>query len=636
MSLLEKTNMRGKRELLWWLGIPVLLLFWIFGPYWIWNLVHHVTPFWRVKLIGDIIFDTYFYLEWLGQAVSNIPFGGHLGWFASPLRWLAAALPASLRIDELWLVSRWISSVAFFYIGPWCFSQWTNLSRWQSRLFTLAFWASLLMVLGQRPGVFSWYWPLCVFGFTAIVKTERALDNNSIVKAISWSIAAVLASSIYNWFLMTIVVWLLVIWSVWFILKYPLAFRIVSSIGILLTPFFGWVATKWLFQPENLIHFQLYERHGLAYTRLPMIGNSLVAAFGWLSLIASSAVPKQWAGYFPAELKTLFVGFLVSFLLWIQSPFTSVYLHNDHFRSPIVLLSWFGLAIVWSLVQNRTDFELASKKHWFWLLNLGVLGLALYFIVSILVQPYAFNNDDLNVLHLSHWFVLFLAVSLLLMTRTSTRPIKVKYFWGILLIGSFLSGGIVQFVDYRREFGRREDLLRQEYLVAWVNANVPKHEFLCADPNTAQFISAHAARRVYPSLHTILLPEFESEHVRRLSILGSFYNYKAANQTEYYESAAKGYRWTACVQFSIPVKILRLFEVSDQALNKLMGCQKKIMEENWDKVETANQARNKEDRDLLEVCKKIIVPDSERDYWKIPSAYHEVRLRDGLSVWSSD
>jgi hypothetical protein len=103
--------------ILWWVGAPILIGLSIWAPYWVLNASAGVPGWWRIQVLPSGIFDTYAYLQWIGQVANGLDIGGQFRWFEWPLRALAWLMIPRVSIPELWFVTRWISTVTALWVG---------------------------------------------------------------------------------------------------------------------------------------------------------------------------------------------------------------------------------------------------------------------------------------------------------------------------------------------------------------------------------------------------------------------------------------------------------------------------------------------------------------------------------------
>src|SRR3989344_8825802 len=159
------THTRQQWErILWWAGSPIVIALLTFGPYWIRALVLGRPDWLRIPLVGDAVFDTAAYLQPIGHAALGIPEAALIGPFAALVSALATLFP-NASVAELWLITRWLSTLVGLWIGAWAVRSWSGLPVRASRYASALFWVSLVLVLGMKPGVVSWFLPMGFFGF---------------------------------------------------------------------------------------------------------------------------------------------------------------------------------------------------------------------------------------------------------------------------------------------------------------------------------------------------------------------------------------------------------------------------------------------------------------------------------------
>jgi hypothetical protein len=618
--------------LLWWIGVPVINALIIWAPYWIWNILNQQEPWWRVFIVTSGVFDTYAYLQWLGQAAHGLDIGGSFRWFATPLRWLTEPLLSVVSVPEAWFVTRWISTTVMVWIGSWCFSQWAQLERHAARFFSICFWISLVLVLGMRPGAYSWYLPIGFICIHFVLVAKKSLHESHWASAILYSVFAIFLSSVYSWFLIFTGLWLLTVWSIWLIQRAPRLSRWLFLSGTIVVVVGAcFIAPALVASPRWLLLHDFQERLGLAYTHLPYFSNSFLVIIGWLVVwIAYALIVNFKVEERVTEMVSAWIVLLFS---WLLSPFTGIYLHNDHFRTTVVMLSWMSLAMLWVLLSRQSSEEWPARmihRRIAVVILVASFAFTCLYLVRVAIRPYAFDGDTLNVVHMSHWFALAFGAFLLLASKR--RIHLARYFFPGLLIGSSLIGGVALAAVYRDVYHALPKQIVYRDSIEWIRKYVPITESMCTDPEYADFFGAHTERRVYPAETTSYLSEPTSEVIKRLIAILGFYNARDSGQADAFDYSSGLGRGTVCGQASSYVPWLKRFGYSAEAIDVLTGCPRVILQKLSD-VTTAAINNPVQDLDVfINACPWVIVPTDQQDYWNLPASYEE-RAFDGVSVW---
>lgn len=627
---------KNKELLLWWTGVPIVILFLILGPHWAWNIFYNQQPWWRVPIIGQMMFDVGAYLEWIGSTVTGIEYGGHIGWFENIIRLFASILPKDISVAELWFITRWISLVAAIWVGAWLFRIGALLEKKTARNLSVLFFISTWLVLGMRPAVYSWFLPFGFISIIACLSTGKHLREQRIGRAVAWSAVAWVAASIYIWFFIFFTLWTISLWTVWLIEKSRRMFYVIfvlATIGVgFLIPLLPYVIQT----PAAKIFYESYVRHGLSFTHLPLISNSFIVMLVWI-FFCSWLIPRATEGVLKKRLEEIHFGWIVLLLAWLLSSFTGVYIHNDHFRTPVLFLSWLTFAILWnSKTENflfTNDKNEACKKRAVRILPLiGTIVISGYFSFSYIVKPFTFDGDFLNIIHLSHWIVLFLASTYLYVLWTGlslTLLAKRKY---ILLLTSVAMGAMASISAYQREFKRLPDLIQKVPIITWVQNNVPSNEAICADPKTADELSPHLKRRLYLTQQSFLLKESHVDAYNRLIVFLSAYDATGAGQEEAFEYFLNGAPASACTQFSRFEASLHLLGIAPTKINSITGCDKTFLEQNKTALKKMFSQKTVQPNFSV-TCPWIIIPQDVRQFWRIPNGYSEHPVTPTISVW---
>ncbi|MFH1078532.1 MAG: hypothetical protein V1745_04635 [Patescibacteria group bacterium] len=634
--------------ILWWVGAPILIAIWVWAPHLVWNVSAGIPDWWRIPVLGAPVFDTYAYLQWLGQIATGLDIGGLFRWFEWPLRALTSVLYPHWSIPEMWLLTRWLSAVAMLWVSGWCVRKIGGLDLWPARLTSLCIWLSLMFVLGMRPGVYSWYLPLGFFGLAASALVVSALDRGKIAAAVLWSVLALVATMVYLWFMLVVFIWIASAWSAWVIRKDRTAWIVLIALAALGSIATAFVMAPWLEQSAWWpVLVDVQERVGVAETRIPQITNPFLAMLGWIALLVAFGrrqvndvariVTVQWA-------------WIALLLAWLVTPFIGFYIHNDHFRTPIVLLSWVSMAVLWNSIRSisvipaeagippegfpPSPHRLRGNDMKIYV-PIGVLLVALAFILKILVKPYGVGKDDLDILHLSLWFSVAVGAWLVIRHQRGSTTVPSSRWGAVILIASALMGGVPLIATYQRQFVQMPDLISREPVMTWIEANIPPERIGCADPSTADVLSVHTGRRIVPAETTFYMRESNDATLKRFAAFASGYDLAASGAGDALRQYIDLSQGIVCNQYPFQSKILRMLGASDDRINELIGCPRGMLDVRFSAIMSISRNGIVDENAFKDACLWVVVTDDQKAYWRIPSEYEETRVSDGASVWQA-
>jgi hypothetical protein len=624
------------RSILWWLGVPVVVGLFAWGPYAAMNAVHHVSwPFWRVPFVPIVLFDTSAYLEWMGAALSGIAFGDHIRTFAWIIPVFGKVLPTSLSVAEVWLVTCWVSVAASVWLMAKAIAAWSGLSTPSSRWFAVLATTSLILPFMPRPGVYTWYAPLYVLGLICAFKVQQSLETSRILHAVAWSIVALAATWTYPYFLVHLFIWLVVLWLVYLHGRYRKIIRILGAAGIVIIIPFVILVTPWLMQPKFRLALELQQRVGLAFSRLPVISNSLILVFAWLGfcfLVARIGANQESS---QRRLYGITIGWITLLLGWLSNVFTGVYIHSDHFRAPAVILSWISLAVVWGVasdmrVSEQKRSRLSAYALW------GFIGVSALMLLNYLFnKQYVFHGDFLNVIHASHWLTLLIA-SVVIWSAIGKRSLSSKAILAICSVIAIALGLSARGFLFAEEMKKFPTSIPYISTIEWIRAHIPAMDGLCTDPESAEILGSFTARLAYPTFASIALPKPDAEVMNDLRVELSRYDVTAAKTEAVYVDTFSSMRGTTCAQYASLATYLKRFGYSPEEVNRIAGCPMDQIRAEQEQIRGyLLSAYRPDDASFRGVCPSVIVRKDQRSYWTLPSDYRETVIDKGFSAWQS-
>ncbi|MBU1349029.1 hypothetical protein KJ781_03095 [Patescibacteria group bacterium] len=612
---------------LWRLAVILGTGAWTWLPHWIANIRDGVV-WWRIPVMAPAIFDTYAYLQWMGQAREGMDFGGHLGWVGTLIQLVSAVIPC-MSVPECWLMTQWVAASATIFVSAWAFRVWASARIMPSRLFAVAMWFSFLAVLGMRPGIFSWYLPFGIAAMTAAFLSARAVEERRIPHALLWSVLALMISTVYAWFLVFIVIWIASVWAVWLIRKGRGTWTMMTVFVTGASLAVGWLAAYLIESGSGFREsLEMQERLGMVATHMPQVINLTVAVVFWIPLLFIVGRQVRDAAASRRIVVVTWAWFTL-LLAWFVTPFMGYYIHNDHFRTPTVLLSWFTLAAVWSAVPSSSSLLQGEIRRCSvrCLVPFATFVVAIAFVIDVLRTPYWSGRDNLDVLHLSVWFTLA-AASWSVLSVSARVPSMSRR---ALLIVAVLLGLVQLPAVYARTFGDMSVLRSRGPVFAWIVANVPPDETVCADPASADMFAAHSGRVTLPSETSYYLPETKEATLRRLMAYASGYDLVASASGDAMRQYVGLGQWIVCNQYPFQTKFLRALGWSDVRIDEAIGCPRGMLERRLATVMASPVGSD--DIGFGRACPWVIVTDAERMSWHIPVDYEETRVGDGVSVW---
>jgi hypothetical protein len=591
-----------------------------------------MTPFWRIPVFEGSLFDVSWYLPMIGAVMSGYEYGGYLHWFEHIIRVFHLILPGA-NAQEVWFITRWISTTVMIWVGAWCFRKWIGLEVWTARIFSFAFWISLILVLGARPGVYSWYLPVCFAGLVGVVMAQRSLEQSKVKHAILWSLFAIATNWIYFWFFTFAVIWLASIWAMWILKRSRNAFLGLFTAGAVIAPIVAVCIAKWLPTSGLLPRLEVYERLGFAFTRMPFISNSMFVMFCWIALLIALPLLYRLPAVHVKRVVEMQLAWIALVLTWFLSSFMGIFFQNDHFRTPVVLLSFVSIALVWSAMKDR---EASTKAKW--PLSLAIIPtlLAVIFLYRIIIPGYyIYHDEQLNVLHVTHWFTVAVAGAWMLWYRFKDRPFAAKHALMVVVVLSALTGITAAIHVQKGELKKIPGKLPQLPLVDWIRTNVPKDSVVCTDPVTAAFLGIHTERLTHPLAMTRYLQLTNEADLNILLQIASAYDVLAAGEGKGFRRFVRQDRHNACVQFAKQVKVMQSFGMSEERIEQILGCPREMINAELAQLEKVMLEKKLNPEEFQKVCPYVVVTDEKKAFWQIPSTYGSTSFPDGSAMWSA-
>ncbi len=622
-----------------WLFLALLLAALVWGPSIVENILAHQPSPWRVALTKVVVFDTELYFQMLGGALEDFTYGKNISWFGWIIQGLGGLFPGA-SVSELWLVSRWLSLLLFFAIGPWCFRQISQLPKRPSQLLFIGLWLGAFLPLSLRPGIYSWYIPFCCLGMVAVYRVFQHLEERQLLASFGWTVAALLLTMIYPWFFIFTFLWVALLWAQWAVRscsKWHYYFIILIALACV-----GSVAIASFSSTQPLLGiFQRLERSGLGYTHLPFIANPIFVAFFWIFFLSVWGRRTHIAKAL-LEIRFLLVGWVVLSFSWFFSPFTGITFQNDHFRTPVLLLSWITVAAVFSLSFSHPEaipattppsFSLRDKSRLRHLLQ-GVTLVAamatIYFWITWLLN----HGDHLNALHISLWLATTVGGWLTLSYGTDKiRGYSLRNVLAVLVCLSAIPGLFGWWVIIRQS----STIPSPDHIatVAWIRTHIPPHTDMCSSLKEGNYFSAYAARRIHPMHGMRYTTQTDEDALQRLEQILGAYDAQGAGTLEDFTYYASVDRFIPCEQYPWAMRLLARAGFSEERVNDITGCDQQTLLKHKARLLERAARHTLEPEAFSRVCPVVLFPTSQQPFWTLPNSYIPLFTTKEISIWGN-
>lgn len=628
-------------DVLWWIGVPVIVGLITWGPYVSLNILNHVSwPFWRIPFVPIYVFDSSAYYQWIGAALSGLTYGSHIRSFDWIIRILGYMLPNAWSVAEMWLLTLWASATAGIWLMARCIARWSDCSVGHARWFSILALSSFMLPFMPRPGVYTWYVGFYALSLIGIWYVQRSLHRMSYPSAAGWTVMSLLVAWVYPYFLIHVFLWLAVLWFVHLHHRFPRAIRVIGGVGILTVIPTVLLMMPVILRPEFRLTYELQERIGLAWTRLPVLSNSLLVACVWLGMLMACTRMFSQRSAEQARLYGVAVGWITLVAAWLSNIFTGVYIHNDHFRNPVLIFSWVSLFVVYELVQksmsNADQPSLFRRERGSRMFSRFVFACLVVsgavFCVYLLRKEYVFHGDLLNAVHVSHWLTLTAASWMLWRFTRGTRTasaLTIAVISILAVVPGVLGRGYV-FAQEMKIFPSYEMYART---IVWIREHVAESDGVCADPKLAVIIGSFAARFAYPTYATVMLPKSDEEVLSDLKTELKFFSPSDDFEKDVYFSTLDSMRGTTCSQFTILKKISVSLGVSSAAFDVAAACPRDLSR-NQTILRDSADMRQRDDERFARLCPVVITTPETRSRWQLPDEYSETKIDQVFSAWA--
>lgn len=641
----------------WWWGMALFAFVATSLPYWLWGIFgsgRGWDVFFRTPVMPNAIFDSYAYYQQIGVLAAERQ-TDIFGWFSWPLLELIRLLPHA-SIPEIWIVSRWVMTCLLFWIGAWCIRIITGRSKQMSRLLIVCLWLSFLLVIGLRPGVFSWYLPFGFLGLGLTYIVSEALQKNQWIKAVAYSLAAFFLFTIYPWFLIYGMLLLVVLFAAHIIqVRSKLWVVLVISAVLALSGVAVLVASGAISLHVSAASLAMYERNGITFSRMPLISNTILACVLWLLLLWSRCFWRK-SNEEHSLREFLSLSWTAVIFAWLSAPFVGVFFQSDHFIIVVVMLSWLNVAAY--VAPHETSVEkdgalpqrssgeneslqatsgagqavsIRAERCIFFSIAIFSSVFFVYILQKVLRQ---IGDVETYLIHLSIWLSLAWSAWV---CWFSARGRDVHSWWKklrwLLLIICFSLGAIGLSAVIKRGMKEMPVLGQHLATIDWIRSHVPSHEVVCSDPVNADIYGAHDAHVTYPDEADIFLKETNDIWNQKVVAFGSVYDATAAGDTERFAYMINGSRTMSCLQFAKAGKLLERLHVSRKAIDVFFGCRQDRADAFEREVLSAIAEHRVNASAFRAMCPWVVIPDDRKPYWNLPGSYEEIRIDQQTSIW---
>lgn len=609
---------------IWWIGFPIFAFVATFVPYF---MAGHG---WRIRVLPQGIYDTYVYLHWVNAAVQG-GFSGEFGWFVHILRGIWFFGFGQLSFPELWLISRWITITLTAWVFAYALEKWTSVSKTESRFIAISAWLSYILVLGGRPGIYSWYLPFCLIGLSLTFIATKELFKHHLWRSAIIFMISIAISNVYFWFFFYQVLWGSVCLGWYLVKRYPRFFWIAASLAIVAIPFVSYAVGMHGF---DQILLDKYGRHGVNFSRFPTLVKTVLAMVVWISaffFLAKRFVHKN------VELSRIFseqcLIWTVLFFCWFQNSFTGFFLYADHFINLVYIFSWVGFSVIWAhrvaIFADVEQYQRISK----WI-SRGLLAVSSIILLHVLLVSFrSFKDLDVFLGHFTIWMPM---VAALLIVSCPQRRIIEKT--SILIIGfSVVLGMAASCIVAKRILERSPD-------ASVVNAiesirTLPRDVSICSDPNTADFFAAHTEYPIFPAEATLtyLVPEKDIQD--RLYTLVGAYDVRSAGTHRSLQFFSEHFRTSTCdFGFGMNERSIALvmkMGFGQYEARKMAGCPIDLISRLRTDLDAAIDRHVLDGDRFRSACPYVLIPDEQQSLWQLPDSYTSTSIGGGYRLWKT-
>lgn len=591
------------RHLLWWIGVPLLVALVSYGPFLFLRCVLIPSPgesCVRLFSVSQLVFDLHAYMEFMGGVLSGSS-GIHLQWIEWIVKGLRFVMPGA-SVAELWLLMRFIFGVLTWWLFAWTLSFFGNNSVTQRRFSATILWIAVFLPLGFRPGVFSWFLPFGLVTIVACILAGRSLQNHRIMNAIGWSVLSIVSSLIYSWFFLFAAFWIGVIWMMRFTRRHPVVLWIFTSAAAVVAT--GGIVS--IASDRISVSIQTLLRNGMGFTYIVQLSTMLIASVLWLLLCLIVARRSERSSDQATD-RLLVFGWIVTIAGWCSSILTGLYLHNDHFRIFILLFAWISA----SVLLTRETVLLRTKKQR--LIVWSILLISIGMIFSILVRPYVFDGDQLNIIHLFVWGAL--AITSYQTIRPTVSVSRSRTAQIILLLSACFAGFLPYVFMFIQEAKQLPDLRKYDPSVVWIEKNIPTNEGICADPIISEQIAAYAGHSVFFTMQSLYPSGTDQDLYARVAALASLTD-ASVSLTKDTWTVWLTSRGTACQQFGLYRKTI-FSMLSPKSFDDLTGCPRQQMDAETAFVSRLANAYGTTNPVSSTLCRWIAFPVRAASHWSL-------------------
>lgn len=615
-DILAKVENFFAKNLFWFL-VPVIFSALICFAFILPGFMGGFYPWWRIPVIAPVVPDMYLYQSWLGAVAQGLPQGQFFYWYIPIFRTLWLWTSGSLFLPEFLGLTFVLSAIGSILIFPWTVKQWVPESTIpQRRMLTVAFLSVWTLVLGFRPGYYSWYAPAIFFGFGALAAFRTSLIRRRWKMSILWMVGSLTAFFIYPWCFLFGVVYIAAsvimacvesmkrirFVSAWIFLCMT---ALALAGAALMTP----IMAHPLFAPI----IDLYHRTGVTPSRMPFIANALLVIVCWIGVFYLRG------GKNDSEISHV-LAWLCLLLLWLDYPFTGFFIFNEHFMQVIAPMGVLSLGLVFAdrLLDIRPTFALK------FFLVISICFIALYIWKSFLPH----QSVRSFIVHLVNWVPVALAGCFLFFSFK--RRFVVMAGMAIMVgLGAWGLGSII-----RTQAETVASVKSFEPIIAWIRQDGPAIMRYCTDTGTASVLGAHTGRAFYPN-ETMIYERVTNDVERaRFRAIARVFDVESAGERDRWNYYSVYALRSSCDAFPLQTRFLRTIGVSDPIINRISGCNPQEIQSRVDVVTRAIRGEDPAPP-LSSVCDRVIIRDELSAFWDLSAVGSLIASVGGYNIYQA-